>query len=155
MIQIKYPIALVTTFIWVGFICAISFMEAWLKFQAPGITVSLGLEIGRLVFGALNKVEWACTIAILASFLISKGSLVSSNNLLYCIPVFLLVLQTVWLLPALDVRAEQYIEGIILPPSYLHFYYIGMEVTKVACLTLFGISLLKNSDERRSTTKGN
>ena len=38
----------------VGMILAISFLEAPLKFQAPGITIPLGLGIGRLVFTALN-----------------------------------------------------------------------------------------------------
>jgi hypothetical protein len=44
-------------FVWVGFILAISFMEAWLKFLAPGITLELGLGIGKLIFNALNRVE--------------------------------------------------------------------------------------------------
>ena len=38
----------------IGAIAAISFLEAPLKFQAPGITIPLGLGIGRLVFTALN-----------------------------------------------------------------------------------------------------
>ncbi len=33
-----------------GAIVAISFLEAPLKFLAPGITIPLGLGIGRLVF---------------------------------------------------------------------------------------------------------
>jgi uncharacterized membrane protein (DUF485 family) len=57
MTVVKMPIALICTFLWIGFVCAISFMEAWLKFRAPGITVPLGLGIGRLIFNALNKVE--------------------------------------------------------------------------------------------------
>lgn len=42
---------------WVGLVCAISFMEAWLKFQAPGVTLTIGLSIGMKVFTALNRVE--------------------------------------------------------------------------------------------------
>ncbi|MEM0967027.1 MAG: hypothetical protein AAGJ81_12845 [Verrucomicrobiota bacterium] len=41
--------------VWLGLVIGISFLEAPLKFQAPGITLELGLGIGRLVFGALNK----------------------------------------------------------------------------------------------------
>ena len=44
-------------FIWFGMILAISFMEAPLKFEAPGVTLALGLGIGRLIFFALNKME--------------------------------------------------------------------------------------------------
>lgn len=61
-VPIKYPVALAAVFVWLGFVCAISFMEAWLKFRAPGITLPLGLGIGRLVFAALNKVEWILAI---------------------------------------------------------------------------------------------
>jgi len=41
--------------LWLGFVLSISFMEAWLKFQAEGVTQVIGLSIGRLVFGVLNK----------------------------------------------------------------------------------------------------
>jgi len=65
MSVVKHPISLIATFLWIGFVGAISFMEAWLKFRAEGITMPLGLSIGRLVFDALNKVEWVLAIAIL------------------------------------------------------------------------------------------
>lgn len=38
------------TLFWIGVVCASSFMEAGLTFCALGI--------GRLVFNALNKLEW-------------------------------------------------------------------------------------------------
>ena len=66
------PIALTASFLWIGFVCAISFMEAWLKFRAPGVTIPLGLGIGRLVFNALNKVEWIFATAILGNILFHK-----------------------------------------------------------------------------------
>jgi len=145
MTIVKMPIALIVTFLWIGFVCAISFMEAWLKFKAPGITVPLGLGIGRLVFDVLNKVEWVFAIAILLNIILSKSTFFSVNNLLYIIPLILLFTQTIWLLPALDARAEMHIQGQIPPPSNLHFYYIGIEIIKVTCLTIFGITLFKNT----------
>lgn len=69
MTTVKMPIALIITFLWIGFVCAISFMEGWLKFRAPGITLPLGLGIGKLVFNALNKVEWVFAIAILINLI--------------------------------------------------------------------------------------
>jgi hypothetical protein len=45
-------IGIESTFVRIGFLGAISFMEAWLKFKAPGVT--LPISIGRLVFSALN-----------------------------------------------------------------------------------------------------
>ena len=143
MILTRFPVAVISTFLWIGFVCAISFLEAWLKFRAPGITVPLGLGIGRLVFAALNKVEWVFAIAIIVNILFVKGSNLTLSSLLYFIPLVLLALQSFWLLPVLDTRAEIYLSGEIPPPSTLHYYYVGMELTKVGCLLSFGIGLFK------------
>lgn len=139
----KYgPIIIASVFTWIGFVCAISFMEAWLKFRAPGVTVPLGLGIGRLVFGALNKVEWVFMIAILTCVL-ADGTWRSAISLFLPGLMIILLLQTFWLLPVLDVRAEAHISGTPPGPSYLHFYYVGMELIKVACLLVYGILVFK------------
>ena len=145
MKTVKYPIIVASTFIWIGFVCAISFMEAWLKFQAPGVTIPLGLGIGRIVFNALNNVEWFCAIVIVITFLYHKNQVVSRDNLMYLIPMLVLVVQTFWLLPVLDERAEATIAGKALTPSNLHVYYVGMEIMKVACLAVFGIKQFKTT----------
>ena len=59
-------IAAAVVFVWLGMVAAISFLEAPLKFQAPGITVQLGLGIGRLVFRALNAVEIVLATVVVA-----------------------------------------------------------------------------------------
>src|SRR3712207_5208686 len=98
ILQIAIP------FVWFGLVGGISFMEAPLKFQAPNITIPLGLGIGRLVFFALNKIEIFLAVLLLISFIKvrpkSKFSLVS-----YGIIAVLLLLETIWLLPVLDARA--------------------------------------------------
>lgn len=145
MITVKMPIALICTFLWIGFVCAISFMEAWLKFRAPGITVPLGLGIGRLVFNALNKVELVFAIVILINIFWQTSDILKWQNLAFAVPFALLLIQTFWLLPALDARAELHIQGQYVPSSNLHFYYVGMELVKIVGLSLFGITLFKNT----------
>ncbi len=142
---LKYPLALASVFLWIGFVGAISFMEAWIKFRAPGITIPLGLGIGKLVFGALNIVEWLLAILLLADLTTQKGKIFTSRNLWFFVPLIFLALQTIWLLPVLDVRADMYIQtdGVGMSTSYLHFYYVGMEIIKMACLLIFGIKLFK------------
>lgn len=142
-LTIKYPIEIAAVFLWIGFVGAISFMEAWLKFRAPGITLPLGLGIGRLVFSALNKVELVLSITIIASMLYSGLKHFEWRHLFFLIPFLIVLLQSVWLLPALDVRAEMHIQGQTVPPSNLHFYYVILEIVKVGCLVIFGIKLLK------------
>lgn len=141
--QVKSPLVVIVLFLWIGFVCAISFMEAWLKFQAPGVTLPIGLGIGRLVFGALNKVEWVFALAILLTSFVKQRGSIKRQNLYFLIPLLILILQSIWLLPALDVRAVQLIEGQVVPPSNLHFYYVGCEVVKVIALVSIGIKQFK------------
>lgn len=139
--KVAQPVALICTFTWIGFICAISFMEAWLKFRAPGVTLPIGLGIGRLVFAALNKVEWVFAVTILISNIRTVRKIKISP--FYVIVVLILILQTVWLLPALDTRALLYIKAKPVPPSSLHLYFAIAEGIKFLLLLIFGIRLFK------------
>lgn len=138
MSAVKQPVAVVSCFLWIGFVCAISFMEAWLKFRAPGISIPLGLGIGRLVFGALNKVEWVLMLSILVQLLFPMR-VFAKRNMIILIPVIIVLLQTFLLLPFLDQRAEIIIQGGTVPSSNMHFYYIILEFVKVVCLFVFGV----------------
>ena len=62
-----------TAFVWLGMVLAISFLETPLKFRAPGITLPLGLGIGRLVFRALNTTEITLAAVLLAALLTSPA----------------------------------------------------------------------------------
>lgn len=118
-------------------------MEAWLKFRAPGMTLPIGLGVGRLVFKALNMMELALSFAIAASIIRFAGNRVPKEIYLFIAPFIILIVQMTWLLPALDVRAEMVIMGTSPPPSNLHFLYIILEMIKVICLAIFGIKLFK------------
>ena len=143
MATVKLPVALIITFVWIGFVCAISFMESCLKFRAPNVTLSIGLGIGRIIFKALNRVEILLSVIIFINLLLSGEQLLTLRNLAFFIPLLIVLMQASWLLPALDTRAELRMQNAVLPPSNLHFYYIGTEVLKIACLFIFGISLFK------------
>ena len=51
-------------FVWLGMVLAISFLEAPRKVRAPGVTLQVGLGIGRLVFRALNVCELALAAVV-------------------------------------------------------------------------------------------
>lgn len=144
-LKVNHPVAQTSVFLWLGFVLSISFMEAWLKFQAPGITTPLGLGVGQLVFGALNLMEWVFAAVIGANFLLSKQKLFTKNELYYLLAVTLLLLQSIWLLPALDERATAVINGENPTESNLHFIYVGVEIIKVIALFLFGTKLYKKT----------
>lgn len=140
-----YMLALPSVFLWIGFVCAISFMEAWLKFRAPGVTLPVGLGIGSLVFKALNKMEWIFAILMAVDqFLLHRGTGINLPRILFLVALLILIIQTLWLLPALDARIPLYQQGLEVPSSPLHFYYVGTEVVKVVCLTITGIHFLRS-----------
>lgn len=147
-----YPYALPATYIWMGFLLAISFMEAWLKFQAPGVTINIGLSIGKLVFGALNKIEWLMILIIFINFYLVKQKLWSYRNLTYFIAALMTALETFWGLPALDRMADQIMAGGVDTNPALHIIYVMMEVIKLIALILLGIYLVNH---HQKTTNAN
>lgn len=141
--KITDKISIGSIYLWLGFVLAISFLEAWLKFQAPGITIPLGLGIGRLVFFALNKIEWLFAALILFTQLKSGNWIKTRNN--WITLLIILLLQTFWLLPLLDIRAEEVMQMTAseIEPSNLHYYYVALEIIKVLILFTFGRKIFK------------
>ena len=129
-------------FIWFGTVLAISFMEAPLKFQAPGITIPLGLGIGRLVFFALNKMELVFAAVFLLS-LLGNRAVGRTVITLFVVIVLILGVETLWLLPVLDARAEEVINGTAEPFSRMHLIYIAADAMKLILLFALGIVVTK------------
>ena len=144
-IKITTSIIVSLVFLWIGFVGAISFMEAWLKFRAPGVTLELGLGIGNLVFKALNGVEIVFASLILI-FMIWR-SLIESNRTFSVwigIALFVLLIESFWLLPSLGHRAESIIHGVDVEKIDLHILYISAEILKVGALFIYGGIMLKS-----------
>lgn len=135
----KYPIVIIAVFIWIGFVCSISFMEAWLKFRAVNVTLPIGLSIGRLIFDALNKIEWILAFIIIVHLSLGKHRTTFFYLICLTVPIVLLIIQTFLLLPALNERVEMILSGNKISPSFLHLYYLTMELLKVFCLFIFGV----------------
>jgi hypothetical protein len=126
-------------FLWLGMVLAISGLEAPLKFRAPGITVALGLGIGRLVFRALNASEVVLAL-LLVSASATTGMSTAGWSLLAGL-IALLAVQVLLLRPGLDRRARAILAGHSPPPSHRHQVYIVMEGVKVLGLAALGTVL--------------
>jgi hypothetical protein len=131
-------LAAAVAFVWLGMVLAISFLEAPLKFRAPGITVPLGVGIGRLVFRALNAVEAVLALVLLICALVGAGALLGYAVAL-CVG---LALGALLLRPLMDrrVRAGNMAEGV--PRHSMHLWYVALEVVKVVLLVLTGVAAL-------------
>ncbi|ORV82616.1 hypothetical protein AWC11_23410 [Mycobacterium interjectum] len=136
-------IVVAVTFVWLGMVLAISFLEAPLKFRAPNVTLQIGLGIGRLVFRALNTVEVAFAlviVAILASG--SAGPTPARIAVAFAVAVAALAIQLIAVRPRLTRRSDQVLAGSQGPRSHAHYVYIGLEAVKTAALLVAGILLL-------------
>ncbi|WP_190300518.1 hypothetical protein [Rufibacter hautae] len=125
-------VILFSLLLWAGMVLGISFLEAPVKFTAPQVTLAIGLGIGRLVFGFLNKFELVfCSVVLIGLFYNQASFKIVFPALLLAL---VMALQTLWLLPALDARALQIIAGQVPTPSNLHHVYVGLEVFKLGML---------------------
>ncbi|TQM30453.1 hypothetical protein [Nocardia bhagyanarayanae] len=118
--------------LWLGMVLAISFLEAPLKFRAPGVTLALGLGIGRIVFRALNIAE-----AVLAGVLVVSAVVLGPGVGTWVwlgIAVGVLAVQILVVRPPLTRRSDRVLAGEELPRSHAHYWYIGLEVVKVIAL---------------------
>jgi hypothetical protein len=128
------------TFLWLGMVLAISFLEAPLKFRAPGVTIPIGLGIGRIVFRALNTAEIALAVVVVAA--VAAGSPPAAVAAITAVTAVLLAAQLGVVRPRLNRRSDRVLAGEDLPRSRGHLYYVALEAAKVALLLALGISVL-------------
>jgi len=133
-------IEVAVTFVWLGMVLAISFLEAPLKFRAPNVTLQIGLGIGRLVFRALNTVEVGFALVIVA--LVAAGPTPARIAAAFSVAVAALAIQLIGVRPRLTRRSDQVLAGLDAPRSRAHYAYVGFEVVKVVALVVAGILLL-------------
>jgi hypothetical protein len=133
-------IAVAVTFVWLGMVLAIAFLEAPLKFRAPGVTLPIGLGIGRLVFRALNTAEVAFALVILA-IVVSSPTRVWIT-VAFCVAFAALAVQLIAVPPRLTRRSDQVLAGLDAPRSRGHYGYVGLEAVKAVGLLAAGILLL-------------
>lgn len=135
-------ICVAAVFIWLGMVLAISFLEAPLKFRAPGVTLQVGLGIGRLVFRALNACEVVLGAVVLVGCAVDRPSTAAVVALV--VAVAALVVQLAAVRPALTRRSDRVLTGSDSGESRsrVHYAYVALELVKVAALVIAGILLL-------------
>ncbi|MGW4318786.1 hypothetical protein ACWEMW_06270 [Streptomyces sp. NPDC004684] len=130
------------TFVWLGMVLAISFLEAPLKFRAPGVTIPIGLGIGRLVFRALNLVETVLAVVVIVA--VALGGAPAHVVALTAAVAALLLVQLAVVRPRLNRRSDRVLSGEEStegPRSRGHLGYVALEFAKVAVLIALGIAL--------------
>lgn len=140
MISAPAAVAAAVAFTWLGMVLGISFLEAPLKFRAPGVTLVVGLGIGRVVFRALNRVEVAA-VAVLA-LAVALGPRSTALVVLTVVLAALVGAQLLLVRPRLNARSDRVLAGEDVPRSRAHLAYVACEVAKVGLLAATGAAAL-------------
>jgi len=133
-------LAVAAVFTWLGMVLAISFVEAPLKFRAPGVTLKIGLGIGRLVFRALNVFEYVFAVVIALALFTHDTS--PHLNAALCVAVGALLAQSILVRPLLSRRTAAVLAGDEGRRSRAHFAYVALELVKVGALIWTGALLV-------------
>jgi len=123
-------------FTWFGMTAGVSLLATPVRFTAATITRPVALDVGRVVFAALNKAE---LVALVIALVIIR---VAGTARAYWMPLFalalILIAQGAWLIPELSSRTDLVIAGIEPPPSIAHAAYSTLELAKLALLAFVG-----------------
>lgn len=126
----------------------VSLLATPVRFTAPLITRPVALDIGRVVFAALNKAE---LIALLILLLVVRVSGSARELWMQCSALILILLaQSVWLLPELAARSQQVVAGVEPAPSMHHGTYSVLELSKLLLLLYLGFRSLQAMEPART-----
>jgi len=127
-------------FIWVGMTVGVSMIATPVRFTATSITRPIALDVGRVVFAALNKAEFVALVLLL---LIVRVSDRTRELWAWCSILILIVLaQGAWLIPELAARTDIIVAGGEPPTSYAHAIYSSLELAKIGLLLFLGFRSL-------------
>ncbi len=127
---------------WLGLVCGVSFLATPVKFQAPSLTLPTALEVGKVTFHLLSKIESALAVLLVVVCFVTVSNMGRYYSMMITSGLCLLVvLQLFWLRPVLDERLELIVKGIEVSPSFHHSWYIGLEVIKVLLLLIGALGL--------------
>ena len=146
MALVKHPVTLVAVFTWLGLVVGIAFIASWLKYNAFGVSLPVGLSLDKVMFQAMLRVEWVFACAVLADLILGKAPavmLVTAGFL-----VALLALQTIWLQPALYTDSLSVFHGHGDPGAGLRTMNTVLEVLKVSLLAVLGIIQFQRTSTR-------
>lgn len=129
------------SFIWLGMTAGVSLLATPVRFSAETITRPVALDVGRVVFSALNKAEFIALIIVLVLVRVSGRAreLWAAGFAL----ALILLAQAIWLLPELAARTDLIISGIEPAPSMAHGAYSILELMKLLLLAWLGFRSLQ------------
>ena len=123
-------------FLWVGMTIGVSMIATPVRFTATTITREIALDVGRVVFAALNKAELVALVILL--IVIRASGRAAKYWVFAAILALIIIAQSQWLTPELAARTDIIINGVEPPASYAHAIYSSLELIKIGLLLYLG-----------------
>jgi len=133
-----WPAALAAVaLLWAGMVLGVGFVAVPAQFGAvPSLPV--GIDVTRHVFTAFIRIELGlAALTLILALLARPGRLAWA---LLALLWLIVAMQSFWLLPALDARADQLLQGQEPAPGSLHALFVGSETTKLVVLLLIALA---------------
>jgi hypothetical protein len=127
-------------FTWFGMTAGVSLLATPIRFTAATITRPVALDVGQVVFAALNKAELMALVLLL---IVVRASGQARSLWAVCgVLALILIAQSAWLLPELAIRTQMILAGQEPPQSYVHAIYSTLELSKLGILFVTGFFAL-------------
>jgi hypothetical protein len=129
---------------WFGMTAGVSLLAVPAQFAAPAATRAISLDVARVIFTALNKTELVALILLLIVVRVSGNARRwwAACSML----AFIILLQTVWLLPELAERSRMILAGSEPPASIAHAAYSTLELFKLGTLLVLGLTAISRPE---------
>ncbi len=131
----------VTLLFWAGVVFGVAYVAAPAVFTAASVTRQVGIDATRHSFTLLNRAEIVLAgLSLLLLLRSAAGRIAISATVLACAIV---ALETLWMLPTLDRRADIVMRGAEPPPSPVHTLYVVGDSVKVLALLAGGVAAVR------------
>ena len=118
--------------LWAGMVLGVAFVAVPAQFAAEGLSRPLGIDVTRHVFASFGRVElWIAAATLVLALLLRLGRRLWALLALLWVIV---ALQSLWLLPVLDARADQLLQGQEPLSGPWHGLFVASEITKLGAL---------------------
>ena len=141
--------AAIIALIWFGMLIGVSFLATPVKFVVQDLSLATALQVGQATFGLFTKIEWGLAAALVATSAFGWRTRPLVLGLAVALTASVIV-QALWLLPALDARVAAIVAGEAPPPSSHHTLYAGLEAVKAVMLAVLAFLALRRPSHARS-----
>ena len=133
--------------VWFGMTAGVSLLAVPAQFGAPSAARAVSLDVARTIFTALNQAELVALVLLLVVVRVSGNA--RRWWAAVSVLAFIVLAQTVWLLPELAERSRMILAGTEPPPSIAHAAYSTLELAKLGLLLVLGLAAIMPSKEPR------